>query len=310
MNPPWCSGKGDGFWSFGVRSWLMLLNLSSFFYLFGMECCYSISILATTTHPTLLIFHQQHSISHEDLRHADSMLQDFVLLMGILYGPMQCTMNIHLLQHLAYCVWRSGPLWAYSCFAFESMNPFIKPLVNGTHHAMEQIGCATGLCFGLANYTKTVLQKRDISRNSKRLLQSLSGYARSSRTFARVNGGFLCGKDARRLVDNNIRTLVRLYVTTNNLPVDYEIEPYRRFESNDGQKFYSLSAKTHKMNSTVVEYTDKNGTVSYGRAKLFLKLNERGICICNALEKSSEQLSFLCVWLWWKCTIFDCQRAR
>ena len=43
---------------------------------------------------------------------------------------------------------------------------------------------------------------------------------------------------------------------------------------------------------TVVEYTDKNGTVCYGRAKLFLKLNERGICICNALEKSSEQLSF------------------
>ena len=44
--------------------------------------------------------------------------------------------------------------------------------------------------------------------------------------------------------------------------------------------------------STVVEYTDKNGTVCHERAKLFLKLNERGICICNALEKSSEQLSF------------------
>ena len=209
------------------------------------------------------------SISHEDLRHADSMLQDFVLLMGILYGPTQCTMNIHLLQHLAYYVSRRGPLWAYSCFAFESMNAFIKPLVHGTHHAMEQIGCATGLCFGLANYTKTVLQKSDISRNSKRLLQSLSGYARSSRTFARVNGGFLCGKDARSLVDDNIRTLVRLSVMTNNLPVDYEIEPYRRFESNDGQKFYSPSAKIRKTNSTVVEYTDKHGTVNYGRAKSF-----------------------------------------
>lgn len=78
----------------------------------------------------------------------------------------------------------------------------------------------------------------------------------------------------------------------NNLPVDYEIDPYRRFESNDGQKYYSLSAKTRKTNLTVVEYTDKNGTVYYGRAKLFLKLNESGICICNALEESSEQLSF------------------
>ena len=90
------------------------------------------------------------------------------------------------------------------------MNAFIKPLVHGTHHAMEQIRCATGLCFGLANYTKTVLQKSDISRNSKRLLQSVSGYARSGRTFARVNGGVLYSKDARSLVDDNIRTLVRL----------------------------------------------------------------------------------------------------
>ena len=216
------------------------------------------------------------SISDEDLRHADSMLQDFVLLMGILYGPTQCTMNIHLLQHLAYYVSRRGPLWAYSCFAFESMNAFIKPLVHGTHHAMEQIGCAIGLCFGLANYTKTVLQKTDISKNSKPLLQSLSGYARSRRSFARVNGGFLYTKDTRTLVDDSIRTLVRLNVMTNNLPVDCEIEAYRRFESNDNQKYYSLSAKTRKTKSTVVEYIDKDGT---GRAKLFLRLNESGICI-------------------------------
>ena len=166
------------------------------------------------------------SICDEDLRHADSMLQDFVLFMGILYGPTQCTMNIHLLQHLAYYVSPRGPLWAYSCFAFESMNAFIKPLIHGTHHAMEQIEGAIGLCFGLANYTKT-----DISKNSKPLLQSLSGYARSSRSFARVNGGCLYGKDTRTLVDDKIRTLVRLNVMTNNLPVDYEIVAYRRFES-------------------------------------------------------------------------------
>lgn len=137
------------------------------------------------------------------------------------------------------------------------MNTFIKPLVHGTHHVMEQIRCAIGLCFGLSNYTKTVLQKSDISRNSKRLLQSLSGYARSSRTFPRVIGGFLCGEETRSLVDDNIQTLVRLYVMTNNLPVDYEIQPYRRFECNDGQKFYSLSAKTRKKNSTVIEYTER-----------------------------------------------------
>jgi len=91
-----------------------------------------------------------------DLSNADSMLQDFVLLMGILYAPTKCTMNIHLLQHLAHHVSRRGLIWAYSCFAFEGMNAFIKPLVHGTHHAMEQIGCAFGLCFGLSIFTKDV----------------------------------------------------------------------------------------------------------------------------------------------------------
>lgn len=77
------------------------------------------------------------------------------------------------------------------------------------------------------------------------------------------------------------------------LPADYKIEPYRRFESDDGQKFYSLRVKTRKTDSTVVEYIDNvNNTVCYGRVKLFLKLNEGGICICNALEESSEQLTF------------------
>jgi len=77
-------------------------------------------------------------------------------------------MNVHLLQHLAYYVSRRGPLWAYSCFAFESMNAFIKPLVHGTHHAMEQIGCAIGLCFGLSNFMKKFCKIMTFLRPAKR----------------------------------------------------------------------------------------------------------------------------------------------
>ena len=116
---------------------------------------YSVPVLYKILNP-LYIFHWSllvgatgmlcsDSISNTDLKEADGMLQDFVLLMEILYGPTRCTMNVHLLQHLAYYVSRRGPLWAYSCFAIESMNAFIKPLVHGTHQAMEQIGCAIGL---------------------------------------------------------------------------------------------------------------------------------------------------------------------
>ena len=46
----------------GFEARLCYLIYLPFFYLFGIECCYSRSILATTTHPTLLrapIFHHQ-----------------------------------------------------------------------------------------------------------------------------------------------------------------------------------------------------------------------------------------------------------
>ena len=42
------------------------------------------------------------------------------------------TMNIHLLEHVPTCVKNWGPLWAYSCFAFEGMNAHLKHVSLGT----------------------------------------------------------------------------------------------------------------------------------------------------------------------------------
>ena len=264
---------------------------------------YSIAVLRKILNP-LYLFHWTllvsgigilcgDSISDDDLRDADDMLQTFVFLMPILYGPTKCTMNIHLLQHLAYYVSRRGPLWAYSCFAFEGMNAFIKPLVHGTHHAMEQIGCAFGLCFGLSNFTKQILANTDVSKQDKNLLRSLTGYSKSNyKRSSRVEGGVLCGKLKDNLnIDNNILTLVRVHVIANRWPQDYEIEAYRRFENDEGQKFYSSHAKTWKTDSTVIEYVDKDN-VFYGRVKHFLRLNDRGLCVCDKLVESSEDFRF------------------
>ena len=263
---------------------------------------YSVAVLSNILNP-LYLFHWtllvggvgqlcNDSISNNDLRNADNMLQDFVLLMGILYGPTKCTMNVHLLQHFAYYVLHRGPLWAYSCFAFEGMNAFIKPLVHGTHHAMEQIGCAIGLCFGLSNFTKKVLDNANVATDSKRLLRNLTGYSdHHSKTFSRVEGGYLCGKLKNMDLDNNTRTLVRLYVVVNRWSEDYELESYRRFENHEGQKFYTTGVKTWKTDSTVIEYTENN-MVHYGRVRMFLKLHNKGICICDTLDESSENSTF------------------
>lgn len=152
---------------------------------------------------------------------------------------------------------------------------------------MEQIGCAIGLCFGLSNFTKDVLANANVS---KRLIRSLAGYSRSNyKTSSRIEGGYLCGKHSN--VDSNILTLVKVHVITNRWLKDYEVEAYRRFESDEGQKFYSSLAKIWKTNSTVIEYTE-NFAVCYGRVKLFLKLNSKGICVCNKLEETFDNVRF------------------
>jgi len=180
-------------------------------------------------------------MSNPDLKEAGSMLQDFVVLVGILCVPMQSTMNIHLLQHLAHYVSHRGRLWTYSCFAFESMNAFIKLFEHGPHHAMELIGCALGLRFGLSYFTKKKTQNTDIPRDSEIVLRSLTGYSKScNKMSAKVNRGQLSRKEVRMSTAIYRPWRWQTMVMANKSPADYEHEPYCRFDSNDGQKFNSL----------------------------------------------------------------------
>lgn len=129
------------------------------------------------------------SISRDDLSNADNMLQDFVLLRGILYGPMKCTMNAHLLQHFACYVSCRGPLWAYSCcFASESMNTFIKPPCMELTTQWSKSVAPLHFVFVCQN----ILDKGGVATDSKRLLRSLTGYSKHHyKTFSWVERGLL-----------------------------------------------------------------------------------------------------------------------
>ena len=48
-------------------------------------------------------------------------------------------MNMHMLSHLAKCVSDWGPLWAYSCFSFESSNHNLKKLFHGSKDMSKQV---------------------------------------------------------------------------------------------------------------------------------------------------------------------------
>ena len=66
-------------------------------------------------------------------------------------------MNVHLLIHLSQCVQDWGPLWAYSCFQFESANNYLKKLFHGTRDMSEQV-CL--LLVALNNYICIVCNRQ------------------------------------------------------------------------------------------------------------------------------------------------------
>ena len=100
-------------------------------------------------------------ITSESLEKANALLETFCRKMSDLYGEYEyyytCTlyskmfhksivllgglsnrMNVHMLRHLTYHVKNWGPLWAYSCFGFESFNGELKKY-HGTRNMNDQV---------------------------------------------------------------------------------------------------------------------------------------------------------------------------
>ena len=65
------------------------------------------------------------------------------ILYAFIIGEKWTTHNVHLISDQVDYVWSWGPLWAYTCFVFETMNGQLKKLFYGTRDMSKQ---AIGLC--------------------------------------------------------------------------------------------------------------------------------------------------------------------
>ena len=80
------------------------------------------------------------NITTEQLDNAENILARYYADFAELYGRNNCTLNLHNIgQHLSLYVRKLGPLWAWSCFAFEDMNGTILESVHGTGKVCYQI---------------------------------------------------------------------------------------------------------------------------------------------------------------------------
>lgn len=77
--------------------------------------------------------------THDDVRLASKRLENFVKDFCSLYRECDLSFNCHILLHAAECVYRWGPLWAYSAYGFEDCNGQLLKLFNGTQHINLQM---------------------------------------------------------------------------------------------------------------------------------------------------------------------------
>lgn len=87
----------------------------------------------------------QNSITHAMVKKAEAMIKHYCFKMHVYYSEKCMTANVHHLLHLPHVVAKFGPLFAYSCFPFESMNGNLLRLIKGTQHVDQQIIEAIGI---------------------------------------------------------------------------------------------------------------------------------------------------------------------
>lgn len=79
------------------------------------------------------------TVSHEMINTAEGLLKEFVRDFEVLYDLKFCSINIHLLLHLADCVRQLGPLQIYSCYPMENMNGLMLNTIHGKTNVDSQV---------------------------------------------------------------------------------------------------------------------------------------------------------------------------
>lgn len=79
------------------------------------------------------------NISYEEVDTADAQLHEFVVLTQKNCGTSKMTFNVHQLLHISQSVSDWGPLWAHSCFPFESANYKILQIIKCSKGVPQQV---------------------------------------------------------------------------------------------------------------------------------------------------------------------------
>ncbi|KAJ8669893.1 hypothetical protein QAD02_001152 [Eretmocerus hayati] len=101
----------------------------------------------------------QSSITRAQVNDAHNLLREFVLRTELLYGKACMTFNVHQLLHLAQSVLDWGPLWAHSCYCFESFNSIVLKEIHSAKGVIHQV------CRSVSMRQSELLLRRHVGLN-------------------------------------------------------------------------------------------------------------------------------------------------
>ncbi|XP_042147437.1 uncharacterized protein LOC121836570 [Ixodes scapularis] len=141
MKPPSCFHRLQR--SLSVRKYWKATEWQQWLLCFSLPCLDGILHSKFLCHFALLVkgiyLLLQDNVTKGDVTESINCLVKFVVDVQVLYDEKQMTFNIHQMLHLSKSVLHQGPLWAHSCFAFESNIGQVKELVTSAKGVPLQI---------------------------------------------------------------------------------------------------------------------------------------------------------------------------
>ena len=187
------------------------------------------------------------------------MLKKFCSQFETLYGRRYMTANVHNLLHLADCIRELGPLWAYSCFHFESQNGALKSLVHGTQQVAKQIMASFAYRKNLSAAAAETIPETSVYFTSFEHL-FLDHHHVSKQNCMKVNDNiFVMGKPIKgSLSEKEMRILV-----------DHDISNYKAYSRIlvHNIKIYSYNSNKNcsvKESNSTIAYYNKHCNIEYG----------------------------------------------
>ncbi|EDO33188.1 predicted protein [Nematostella vectensis] len=209
----------------------------------------------------------QESISPNDLKTAEELLQSFCSNFSRLYEERYMTLNLHQILHLVDNVRDLGPLYTHSCFSFEDKNGFILKLIHGTQFIDSQILAAV-----LFTQKLPVLREKCLAPGSDKdtLYWKLMHPNKTQRREEILKHTYVLGAFYRKQL--NEHELLALENYLKQTPTFMNVIAFNRIERKSAFIYGFDYKRMSRRNCSTVKYSTRN-SIAFAQVKCFIKVN-------------------------------------